>query len=120
MSWLSKLFDKKPKFEVGDIVKCIDDRDHSVVYGKEYKVLDRTKTTCCNSWVYDVGLRSYILNTVCPPCGNVPIQGKGIHWCGEFRFSFLKKEKAKAQIEECISIETKKILTEEIEHMSAN
>lgn len=122
MSWLSRLFSKKPKFEVGDIVKCIDDRDHIIKFGQEYKVLDRTQTTCCHTWCYDVGLRmEMIFLTTCTCSASKPqIQGKGIRWADENRFAFLRKEKAKAQVEECVSIETKKILTEEIECISAN
>jgi len=123
MSWLSRLFSKKPKFEVGDIVKCIDDREHTIKFGQEYKILNRTKTTCCRVWCYDIGLTLDPFHhryTVCVPCGGKQIQGKDIHWAHESRFAFLRKEKAKAQVEECVSIETKKILTEEIERIGAN
>ncbi len=120
MGWLSGLFSKKPKFDVGDIVKCIDDRDHEIKFGQEYKVLDRIKTTCCGIWVYDVGLRQGNTRTQCICTSRTKMPGAGIHWAKESRFAFLRKEKARAKSEEAISIETKEILEEEIAYVGNN
>jgi len=89
MGLLGKLFKRRPraKFNVGDIVKCIDDRNHIIVFGKEYKVLSRHQTTCCGLWVYDVGLFCSE-HAYCKQCGGqFKLVGRGIHWAGEFRFA---------------------------------
>ncbi len=80
----------KPKFKIGETVRCIDDRDHGincVKYGKKYKILDLIIFE--NAVSYDVGLRfddktMYTHNTI--NSGN-KIPGAGIHWAGEFRFA---------------------------------
>jgi len=77
-----------PKFDIGDKVKCIDDREHDIVFGKVYRVLNRVQTSCCGDWCYDVGLTiGSNEHTICNCSGPTDIQGRGIRWAGEFRFA---------------------------------
>lgn len=79
-------FKKNPKFKIGDLVRCIDDRDHIIQYGKTYKILDVNFQDCCNTYSYDVGLTCSDF-TKCTCKKNSVIPGKGIRWAGEFRFA---------------------------------
>jgi len=119
----------EPKFEIGEEVKCIDDREHVIVFRKEYKVLDRMKVCSCG-WAYDVGLTitntgGTIEHTNCDIC-NVEFPGRGIRWAGEFRFASKNKaeEKAEEKSEEkssnVITIKTKEILEKEILQLIEN
>lgn len=88
------------KFEIGDKVLCIDDREHKVVFGKTYVILNRIAIPCCGDFCYDVGLVSVDEgHTHCPQC-NENIPGRGIHWAGEFRFAPKVSNSAEAENEE--------------------
>lgn len=100
MGWLSK-GKRKAKFRVGDTIKCIDDRDHIVVFGREYVVLNVYQLTCCGDFCYDVGLgigdnESY---TNCGDC-NTDVPGRGVRWAAERRFALLRRDEASAEEEE--------------------
>ena len=100
----------------GEFVKCIDDREHCVVFGKVYKVLDVIRTPCCNTVAYDVGLS--IRNsgepvgqdyTTCHCDGNAnDIPGKGIRWACYSRFSLTDERPQKEE------------MTEEVENKNSN
>ncbi len=78
----------KPKFKIGETVRCIDDRDHGdIKYGIKYKILDCI--ICYGIVAYDVGLRFNDTNThtALNGDGKYPFPGAGIHWAGEFRFA---------------------------------
>lgn len=92
------IFKPKPKFSVGDTVKCIDDRnwnetttDMDLTYGKSYNVLELGVTSCCGHKIIDIGAR-YINPNLFSYCGscNKPIQGKGIYWVSEYKFAHKK------------------------------
>ena len=125
---LLNLFKKKPKFKVGDTVKCIDDRnwngpatDIKLIFGKTYKILDITYTSCCNEMCLDIGGRFVDTKqfTVCGvgKCKHIEIQGMGVHWASSKRFALhtgaeeeekeeaLDKEKLKKKLEKAIAIE---------------
>lgn len=118
MKWLKRLFGRKAKFNIGDTIKCIDDRGHIVVFGREYVVKDRIRTECCGDWCYDVGLESNGY-TECNDC-DVLIPGNGIRWAAEKRFASHKKVEERTKLEQSVSIETKEILEKEIEHVGVN
>jgi hypothetical protein len=126
MGFLSRLFnrDRGPKFQIGQTVKCIDDRDHQIKYGKEYVVLHINRQECCGGYAYDVGL-SCDGYTHCS-CSNTEIPGKGIRWCGEFRFAPVVSAEASAESEESVEIEkpvkisTKEVLKKEIAKVNEN
>jgi hypothetical protein len=119
--FIKKFFNQNsaPKFKVGEKVKCVDDRNHKLIYGKEYTILDVVKTNCCKVYCYDVGLIATETKYTSCNCGNT-IQGRGIHWCGEFRFAPIISDEAKVESEVSNEVgdkvieEVKKIL--ETEH----
>ena len=109
-----------PKFEVGETVICIDDRRHNVVYGKQYVILDVVQCSKCGQYIYDVGIKlNHSGFTICSNC-NIDIQGKGIRWCGEFRFKKKVGIAASAKMEKSITIKTKEILEEELAYVGEN
>ena len=76
-----------PKFKVGERIKCIDDREHSVVFAKVYVVINVLQIPCCGDYCYDVGLVSRGNgHTRCGGC-SADIPGHRIHWAAEFRFA---------------------------------
>lgn len=109
----------------GEFVKCIDDREHCVVYGKVYKVLDVIRTPCCNTVAYDVGLS--IRNsgeplddkyTTCHCDGNDhPIPGRGIRWACQSRFALTDERPQKEEMTEEVknSDRAVKILVKELD-----
>lgn len=103
LGFIKRLFskDKGPKFKVGQKIKCIDDRNHDVVFGKVYTVLAVTKTQCCNVYCYDVGISCK--NDEYTSCSHGKIQGRGIHWCGEFRFAPTIEDEVEAEAEAEVS-----------------
>ena len=121
MGFFSRIFGfgkRKPKFEVGDTVRCIDDRNHTVKFGKEYIVKDRVQLSCCGDFCYDVGLDCFGY-TNCTTCTQ-DIPGKGIRWAGEFRFAPVVKAKERAKAENSIEIKNKEILKKEAEYIGVN
>lgn len=116
MKFLKKLFKSKPKFKIGQKVKCIDDRYHPIVYGKEYIIINIMYLNCCNSWAYDVGL--HCDENEHTLCCDKDIPGKGIRWAGEFRFAPIISDENSEEVsaeelieaEKSIMRQTKKIL----------
>jgi hypothetical protein len=104
---------KKQVFKIGDTVKCIDDRYWNgsndkieLQYGKTYKVLDIVVCSCCGEQCLDVGGR-FILPTTFTVChhSKKEIQGRGIHWAGEYRFTKIteqQEEYSKEEIEKAM------------------
>ncbi|HWY33226.1 MAG TPA: hypothetical protein VNX68_01190, partial [Nitrosopumilaceae archaeon] len=131
-------FNKKKKeeshFNVGDTVKCIDDREWNriaqsvnLVFGHTYKIRQIIKCPSCGGYSYDIGCRfdNKSLFTSCTLNGTqIDMPGQGIHWAGNFRFArFEESELSTAQLKEIIAgyvkndefekaIEYKKILEE--------
>lgn len=108
---IKKMFGFGPKFKVGDIVKCIDDRDWNspensipLVYGKTYKVLDVIYNKCCGLYAIDIGCK--FKNNAHTKCKcKKEMVGLGIHWAYEARFvkdDILGEEELKEQLEEAI------------------
>lgn len=109
------LFGFGPKFKVGDIVRCVDDRDwngqHNSInlkHGKTYKVYQIYKTPCCKTYSIDIGC--VLLDngfTTCIPC-KAKMSGVGIHWACESRFvkdDVLAEEELKEELEEALTEE---------------
>lgn len=111
----------------GEFVKCIDDREHCVVFGKVYKVLDIIRTHCCNTMSYNVGLSSTNtgepmgdLHTSCFCDGNPnDIPGRGIRWACHSRFALTderpQEEEMTKEVENKNSDKLVKKLIEELE-----
>lgn len=96
----------KPKFKIGDKVRCINDIGHAIVFGKEYVIKD-VQITCCNSIVYDVGLVTTKSEyTQCLFCREW-IPGRNIHWACESRFAKKQysREEIESEIEEAVEKE---------------
>lgn len=111
--FIKRLFKKDygPKFKVGQKIKCIDDRNHVISFGKTYTVLAVTKTTCCKVYCYDVGIGCVVDRYT--SCCSGKIQGRGIHWCGEFRFAPMTEDEIEAESTEEVSDEVgNEIMTE--------
>jgi protein-arginine kinase activator protein McsA len=111
---IKKIFGFGPKFKVGDIVRCIDDRGWNsskntipLIYGKTYKILDITYSKCCNIYSIDFGCRlNDNTHTVCKCSKNMV--GMGIHWAYQYRFvkdNVLAKEELNEELEEALSEE---------------
>lgn len=111
----------------GEFVKCIDDREHCVVFGKVYKVLDVIRTPCCNTVAYDVGLstsnsgetmRNEYTLCLCNG-GENKIPGKGIRWACHSRFALTderpQEEEMTKEVENKNSDKLVKKLIEELE-----
>jgi hypothetical protein len=108
---IRKFFGFGPKFKVGDIVRCIDDRNWNssinsipLVYGKTYKVLDITYTKCCNIYSIDIGCKMNNNSHTWCKCAKDMV-GAGIHWAYEYRFvkdDVLAKEELNEELEEAL------------------
>ena len=105
-------FNRKAKeihFKVGDVVKCIDDRewnsDHQnmkIVFGKTYKILQILKCPICGVYSYDIGCK-FNDNILFTRCQESDMPGAGIHWAGEFRFEkYTENELSAEQVKEII------------------
>ena len=120
---------KKPKFNVGDLVTCIDDREwnrssnglgaHHVGgfllrYGKTYKILDIQKSCC--GYVFDIGCKFIDkgLHTVCGDGTRKQIAGAGIHWAGTHRFRKPTEEEEKNFNEESVEVEIEHVNIDEL------
>ena len=111
----------------GEFVKCIDDREHCVVFGKVYKVLDVQRTPCCNTMSYDVGLSMRNTgepmgdrHTTCHCSGGpTELPGKGIRWACHSRFALTderpQEEEMTKEVENKNLKKLTKKLTEELE-----
>jgi hypothetical protein len=123
-----KKSNNEPRYaKSGEFVKCIDDREHCVVFGKVYKVLDTQRLPCCNTVSYDVGLS--MSNTGEPmgdrhtTChcsgGRTEIPGKGIRWAHHSRFALTderpQEEEMTKEVEDKNSDKLVKKLIEELE-----
>jgi len=110
---------KEIYFKVGDIVKCIDDREWNgashtmdIAYGKTYKILMVVTCPTCGQVSYDIGSRfkNKKSHTTCTPSEHeVPAQG--IHVAGHFRFA--KADEASMESREEIEAELEKSLKKE-------
>lgn len=103
---------KEKSFKVGDIVKCINDRNWNnvdqslnLMLGNKYKILMVIKCESCGGFSYDIGCRFYNkrIHSSCNNrnqlCGN-QLPGMGIHLAGHFRFEKTTEEFLEHEIEE--------------------
>jgi hypothetical protein len=127
-NWFGEKKPNEPRYaKPGEFVKCIDDREHCVVFGKVYKVFNVIRTPCCNTVAYDVGLS--IRNsgepvgddyTTCH-CDDNPnyIPGRGIRWACHSRFALTderpQEEEMTKEVENKNSNKLVKKLIEELE-----
>lgn len=110
-------FSKKTKeyFKVGDIVKCIDDRNWNhcrhtmdINYGEKYKILMVVKCPTCGSVSYDIGSRfkSKKSHTICTPSEHeLPAQGIHLACHSRFEKSIANEAELKFELEELLKKE---------------
>lgn len=115
---------KKQQIKVGDIIKCIDDREWNdpnqnmtLIYGNKYKVLAVIKCSVCGAIAYDIGCRFnnnrfYTKCTKSKEIHDLPCMGT--HLAGAFRFekSVETKEELEAKIEAAVKEEKYEIAQE--------
>jgi len=111
-------FKKKKEYaKVGDIIKCIDDRDWnksqqtiSLICGNKYKVLNVVICPSCGCVTYDIGCR-FINSKLYTNCNEGKdghdLPGMGIHLAGDFRFEKTQEtvEEIQEKIEEFVKEE---------------
>lgn len=102
LSFIKNIFKRRPPFEVGDVVKCIDDREwnsggtNGQLEYLEYYTVQKIAKNCRHGWDVDVGIRFHNQydHTYCGKC-NKEIPGSGIHWATHKRFRLVGKGKRK-------------------------